>query len=239
MLAIVIPARMASTRFPGKPLVDLGGKPMIEWVVQASRAAEIADWVGVVTPDDSIIDACEARGIPVIRTRDDHPSGTDRIAEAASTLNATVYINVQGDEPLISPETIRSVAAPFAQEPGVMMTSVYAECPPEEIDEPAVVKVVLAHNEDALYFSRYPIPYPRNPRLGPVWKHVGIYGYRAELLREFSGWPPGRLESAESLEQLRFLEHGIKIRMALGVPTLGVDTPAQAELVRERLRLGG
>lgn len=236
MLAIVIPARLASTRFPGKPLVDLGGNPMVLWVVEAAQAAGVADWVGVATPDEAIATVCRDRGVPVILTRDDHVSGTDRLAEAAGHLGADVYVNVQGDEPLIHPDTIRAVAAPFAREPSVRMTSVYAECPSEEIDEPSVVKVVLAQNEDALYFSRHPIPFPRNPRVTPVWKHVGIYGYRADVLLEFSRWPVGQLEAAESLEQLRFLEHGVRIRMAKGEPTLGVDTPEQAEMVRERLK---
>lgn len=237
MLAIVVPARMASTRFPGKPLVDLAGKPMLQWVVEAARSAGVADWVGVATPDDEIEALCRSIGAPCVRTRDDHPSGTDRLAEAAATVGADVYLNVQGDEPLIDPATIRAAAAPFA-DPRVRMASVYAPCPDEEVEDPAVVKVVLAESGDALYFSRWPIPYPRNPRVDPVWKHVGLYGYRADVLAEFATWPMGRLEASESLEQLRFLERGVSIRMVRGEPAIGVDTPAHAEAVRRRLAAG-
>lgn len=237
---IVVPARMASTRFPGKPLVDLAGKPMVQWVVEAARASGIAERVIVATPDDEILRACEGFGAEAMRTRLDHPSGTDRLAEVAQTIAADVYVNVQGDEPLVPPETIRACAAPLLADPAVEMGSIYAICPDEELDNPAVVKVVTALNGDALYFSRHAIPYPRNPRVDPVKKHLGLYAFRREVLACFATWPMSPLESTESLEQLRFLENGVRIRMSEGQGSaVAVDTPEQAEQVRKLLEAHG
>lgn len=230
---------MASTRFPGKPLCDLLGKPMIQWVVEACRRSGAADRVVVATPDREIIEACEGFGAEAVLTRNDHPSGTDRIAEFAEKETADFYINVQGDEPLIDPATISACARPLMQHPGVQMASVCAPCPDEELDNPAVVKVVTDLHGDALYFSRFPIPYPRNPRPTSAKKHVGIYAYRRETVLNFAKWPMSPLETAEGLEQLRFLENGVRIRMAEGRGSaIAVDTPEQAELARELLRKG-
>ena len=232
---LVIPARMASTRFPGKPLVDLGGKPMLQWVVEAARASKVAERVLVATPDEAILAACEGFGVEVVRTRIDHPSGTDRLAEVAETIEADVYVNVQGDEPLVPPETIRACAAPLLADPSIEMGSICAPCPEEEWDNPAVVKVVTATNGDALYFSRCSIPYPRGVRA--VKKHLGLYAFRRDVLRRFATWPVSPLERAESLEQLRFLENGVRIRMSLGEGSaVAVDTPEQAEQVRGMLQ---
>ncbi len=232
-VAIVIPARMASTRFPGKPLVDLMGKPMVQWVVEAARTAGVTERVIVATPDREIADACAGFGAEAVLTRSDHPSGTDRLAEVAAKVEADVFVNVQGDEPLIRPETIRACVEPMLRNPILEMASVYSACPPEEIDSFAVVKVVTDREHFALYFSRFPIPYPRNDRPVPVKKHVGIYAYTRTVLARFSGWPMGALEQAESLEQLRFLEHGVRIKMAEGPGSeLAVDTPEQADAVR-------
>lgn len=237
---IVVPARMASTRFPGKPLVDLAGKPMVQWVVEAARASGIAERVIVATPDDEILRACEGFGAEAMRTRLGHPSGTDRLAEVAQTIAADVYVNVQGDEPLVPPETIRACAAPLLADPAVEMGSIYAICPDEELDNPAVVKVVTALNGDALYFSRHAIPYPRNPRVDSVKKHLGLYAFRREVLARFATWPMSPLESTESLEQLRFLENGVRIRMSEGQGSaVAVDTPEQAEQVRKLLEAHG
>jgi 3-deoxy-D-manno-octulosonate cytidylyltransferase len=154
----------------------------------------------------------------------------------SQSLRADVYINVQGDEPLIRPESIRACAEPLLADPNVMMGSVYGECPPEEHDNPAVVKVVTDWQGYALYFSRFAIPYPRNARVDPVKKHVGIYAYRYDVLQAFSLWSPSPLEQTESLEQLRFLEHGVRIKMSLGQGSeLAVDTPEQADEVRQIL----
>jgi 3-deoxy-manno-octulosonate cytidylyltransferase (CMP-KDO synthetase) len=232
---IVIPARMGSTRFPGKPLVDLCGKPMVQWVVDAARRAQIGEVV-VATPDQEILDVCAVFGAAAVLTRADHPSGTDRISEVAGGISADVYVNVQGDEPLIRPESIRACAAPLLADASFEMGSVHAPCSDEEADNPAVVKVVTDLDGFALYFSRFAIPFPRSARMGGLKKHVGIYAYRRDVVQAFAGWPPSALELAEGLEQLRFLEHGVRIRMSLGAGSeLAVDTPEQAEEVRRLL----
>lgn len=232
---VVIPARMASTRFPGKPLVELQGKPMVQWVVEAARLADVGE-VMVATPDQAIIDACGRFGAQAVLTRLDHPSGTDRIAEVAQAHAAEVYINVQGDEPLISPEDIRNCAAPLLADSSIQMGSLFAECPASEEDNPAVVKVVTSQTGFALYFSRFAVPFPRNARTIPLKKHIGIYAYRREVLGQFATWAQTPLEAAESLEQLRFLENGVAIKMSQGTGSaLAVDTPEQAEEVRKML----
>lgn len=233
--AIVIPARMGSTRFPGKPLVDLCGKPMIQWVYERSVAAEVTDQVLIATPDNEIMDACARFGAKAILTRADHPTGTDRIAEVAEAIFADVYINVQGDEPLIDIATIRAISKPF-DDASVVMASVYSDCPENESENPAVVKVVTDLKSNALYFSRHAIPYPRTPRLQPLKKHIGIYAYRRSVLMEYPRWVQTPLEVSESLEQLRFLENGIPIRMVEGRGSVvSVDTPEQADEVRKYL----
>ncbi len=234
--AIVIPARMASTRFPGKPLVDLCGKPMLQWVVEASRKANLTDQIVVATPDEEILETCRLLNIDAVRTALSHPSGTDRLAEVADGLFADVYVNVQGDEPLIDPETIRACAKPLLDDPTLEMGSIYSAISEDEIENPAVVKVVTDLSGNALYFSRHAIPFPRNPRLTPMKKHVGIYCYRRDVLQRFAGWEQSPLEATESLEQLRFLEHGVRIRMSEGkASAVAVDTPEQADEVRKLL----
>lgn len=237
---IVIPARMASTRFPGKPLCDLAGKPMVQWVFERSMESGVADKVLIATPDQEIVDRCKAFGADAMLTRPDHPSGTDRIAEVAEKHPADVYVNVQGDEPLINPLSIRACAQPLLDNAEIQLGSVYSPCPDEELENPAVVKVVLDLQRFALYFSRFPVPFPRNARASAVQKHVGIYAYRRECLGAFSGWSPTPLEQTESLEQLRFLEHGYRMFMSPGQGSeLAVDTPEQAEEVRAILAAKG
>lgn len=234
---IVIPARMGSTRFPGKPLCDLLGKPMVQWVYEAASQSGVGDRVVVATPDEEIVDACRQFGADAVLTRMDHETGTDRIAEVAEKVDAEVYVNVQGDEPLIQAASIRACAEPLLGDPSIAMGSVYCECPPEEYDNPATVKVVTDGAGFALYFSRYAIPFSRNERTIPVKKHIGLYAYKGDALRGFAGWPMSALERAESLEQLRFMEHGVRIFMAPGAGTeLAVDTPEQAEQVRQILQ---
>lgn len=233
---IVIPARMGSTRFPGKPLCDLLGKPMVQWVYEAAIKAEVADRVVVATPDEEIVRACLSFGAEAMLTSPNHQTGTDRIAEVAEAIDAEVYVNVQGDEPLMRPLSIAACAAPLLNDPGKHMGSVYSECADEELDNPAVVKVVTDEEGYALYFSRCPIPFARNPRVEPVKKHIGLYAYRRSALLSFASWPMGVLESAESLEQLRFMENGVRIHMSPAEGTeLAIDTPEQAEQVREIL----
>ncbi len=230
---IVIPARMGSTRFPGKPLCDLLGKPMIQWVYEASLASGVGDRVLVATPDPEIVEACKAFGAEAVLTSSSHPSGTDRLAEVAATHEADIYVNVQGDEPLIQSDSIRACALPLQQNASIQMGSVYSDCAEEEEANPSVVKVVTDKEGFALYFSRYAIPFPRQPRSEPVKKHVGIYAYSRQALLAFAGWPMGTLEAAESLEQLRFMENGVRIIMSAGKGSeLAVDTPEQAAQVR-------
>lgn len=235
--AIVIPARMGSTRFPGKPLCDLLGKPMLQWVVEAAVEAGIAETVVVATPDPEILDACASFGASAVRTDSEHASGTDRLAEVAQTLDAEIYVNLQGDEPLIRPETIQTCVQPMFADASIQMASVYCTCPEAEFADPSVVKVVTDERGDALYFSRYAVPYARNPRTIPVKKHIGLYAYRRDPVRAFAQWRTSPLERAESLEQLRFLHHGVRIRMSESQGSeLAVDTPEQAERVREILK---
>lgn len=234
-LAIVIPARMASTRFPGKPLVDLAGKPMLQWVYESCLASGLTKTVVVATPDAEIAVAARAFGAQAVMTRHDHCSGTDRLAETADSVDAEVFLNVQGDEPLIEPENLRRCAYAMGDRE-VEVASLWAEAKEEEIEEPAVVKVVTDLAGNALYFSRYPIPYERNPRVPPVRKHIGLYAYRRHALLRFTTWPVSALEATEGLEQLRFLENGVRIKMVEGVAgAAGVDTPQQAESVRALL----
>jgi 3-deoxy-D-manno-octulosonate cytidylyltransferase len=233
---IVIPARMGSTRFPGKPLCDLLGKPMVQWVAEAAQASGVGERVVVATPDQEIIEACRSFGAEAVLTRFDHETGTDRISEVAEKLEAEVYVNVQGDEPLIRPESIRACAEPLLNDSSIQMGSVYCECPVDEYDNPAVVKVVTDAKDFALYFSRFPIPFPRNDRVIPIKKHIGLYAYSRNALKGFATWPMSALERAESLEQLRFMDNGVRIYMARGAGTeLAVDTPEQAQQVREIL----
>lgn len=233
---IVIPARMASTRFPGKPLADLGGKPMVQWVYEACVASEAGSRICIATPDEAIAKEAAAFGAEVIITSESCPSGTDRIAEAAQRLGFDKAVNVQGDEPFIPQASIRACAELIARD-GVDVATLYDDCPPDEADNPAVVKLVTDSGGWALYFSRHPIPYPRNERSQPLKRHLGIYGYSRRALDAYSGWNQGPLEMAESLEQLRFLENGFRILTGKGDagPT-AVDTPAQLESLRELLK---
>lgn len=209
---------------------------MIQWVVEAARKTNLTETIVVATPDQEIIDACAAFGADARFTSPDHPSGTDRIAELAHTLQCDIYVNVQGDEPLVEPSDIIACVQPLIDDPGVMMGSIMADCPQDEEEVSAVVKVVTDLSGNALYFSRYAIPFPRNERIRPLKKHVGLYAYRHEALMQFQKWEQTPLEQTESLEQLRFLENGIRIRMSQGQGSvLAVDTPEQAQAVRKIL----
>jgi 3-deoxy-manno-octulosonate cytidylyltransferase (CMP-KDO synthetase) len=231
---VVIPARMASVRFPGKPLTMLHGRPMVEWVYRAAIESEVGPVV-IATPDAEIASTAARFGAAVELTDARHPSGTDRLAEIARRSDFDAFVNVQGDEPLVHPATIRACADTLPS--GADVGSLYAICQAEDVDNPAVVKVVLSHTERALYFSRAAIPYPRQARLRPVYRHVGIYAYRRAALLAFAELPPSALEQTEGLEQLRFLEAGFTIQMAETVEAaFGVDTPEQARIAAEMLR---
>lgn len=235
--AVVIPARMASTRFPGKPLADVCGKPMIQWVYErASRAKSIA-CVIVATCDREIFEAVAAFGGEAVMTSDKHRSGTDRVAEAASSLDVDVVVNVQGDEPLIDPCSIDKAVEPFSAEADTVMTSLMVPIAPESARDPNLVKVVVSLSNHALYFSRSLIPYERNAGAGEqrarIYGHVGLYAYTKEFLLRFASLEPTPLETAESLEQLRVLEHGYKIKMVeITDRPMGVDTREDLERVK-------
>jgi 3-deoxy-manno-octulosonate cytidylyltransferase (CMP-KDO synthetase) len=235
---VVIPARYASTRFPGKPLADLAGRPMIEHVYRRASAASGVDAVLVATDDDRIAAAVTAFGGEVVMTRPSHASGTDRIAEAIAPRACDIVVNVQGDEPLIDPAMIGELLAPLRADPAVRMSTLRREIADDaEYASPHVVKVVVDRLGDALYFSRAPIPCARDVRDRLAYRHIGVYAYRRDLLLWLAAQPRTPLETAESLEQLRALEHGIRIRT---VPTrydaIGVDTPEELERVRRRLQ---
>ena len=233
----IIPARLAATRLPNKPLLDIAGKPMVQWVYErASRAALLSE-VMVATPDDEIRRCVESFGGKAIMTSHEHRSGTDRLAEAARSLDADVVVNIQGDEPLVEPDAIDALVKAMIEAPDVPMGSLM--CPlanRQEEEDPAVVKVVTDRQGFALYFSRARIPYPRDPEAASVRKHIGIYAYRRHFLVAFSRLEPTPLEKAESLEQLRALERGYRIKMVeTPFSPVSVDTPEDLERVRRIL----
>jgi 3-deoxy-manno-octulosonate cytidylyltransferase (CMP-KDO synthetase) len=249
---VVIPARYASTRLPGKPLADIGGKPMVVRV--AERAAKSgATTVVVATDDRRILDAVSAHGFRALMTRKDHASGTDRIAEVAKQLRlpaSHIVVNVQGDEPLIAPALIRRVADNLAaHREAAIATAACRIRDAADIANPNVVKVVLDRNGLALYFSRAPIPWARDAWTGgktgrslppglPALRHLGIYAYRCSFLKTYSRLAPAPIEQFEALEQLRALAHGHRISVAISAaaPHPGVDTPRDLARVRRLLR---
>jgi 3-deoxy-manno-octulosonate cytidylyltransferase (CMP-KDO synthetase) len=257
-----IPARLASTRLPGKPLADLGGRPMVVRVAERAMASGARE-VWIATDDPSIVAAAAAHGMQAALTRSDHPSGTDRIAELSRQrgwADDTVVVNVQGDEPLIDPALIAAVARRLHDTPGASIaTACHALHSRREMFDPNVVKVVLDKRGFALYFSRAPIPYARDafaaaapviepaadardpaaptPPGLPVYRHVGLYAYRVAALHRLSALPPASIEQFESLEQLRALWHGepIVVETTGTAPAAGVDTPADLARVRAAL----
>ncbi len=239
MRLIVIPARYASTRFPGKPLHVIAGKPLVQHVWERSRQCALADRIVVATEDERIAAACRGFGAEVMLTSPDHVSGTDRIAEVARSIpEANLLVNVQGDEPLISPELITSMFTALEEDAGLDMVTAAKPIPDGPlVDDPSIVKCVTTTTGRALYFSRSRIPYLRQPdsRLRYLW-HKGIYGYRRSFLLQFVAWPPSMLEITESLEQLRALENGASIQVfETTEDSPGVDTPEQAAAVERIL----
>ena len=206
---------------------------MIQWVFEAAMAAGVTDDVVVATPDAEIQDVALRFGATVVMTSLNHPSGTDRIAEVAETRVSDAYLNVQGDEPLVAVESIRECAGALVGAKDVAMSSVFTICPRSDSSDRNIVKVVTDLQGDALYFSRSDVPFDRSGTQHQLKRHIGIYCYKRQVLQEFATWTPTELETTEGLEQLRFLEHGVKIRMALGQEGgPSVDTPEQAEAVR-------
>jgi len=234
--AAIIPARFASTRFPGKVLAELCGKPMIQWVYEKALAS-IADEVLIATDDQQVIDAVEAFGGKAVMTSPDHPSGTDRICEAAAGLDCDIIINIQGDEPLIPVEVINDLIILMQSNPEIEMGTVGVPAKREDLDDPNRVKVVVDNFDFALYFSRSLIPFLREGGVEtPALLHWGIYAYRKSVLQDFVSLPEGNLEACEKLEQLRALENGIKIYlMRSSLESIGVDTPK--DLKKAELKL--
>lgn len=241
---VLVPARLASSRLPRKPLADIAGLPM---VVRVARRAALSGAVRVVVAADDveIVSACEAHGVSALLTRTDHVSGSDRLAEACVRLGLDgdeLVVNVQGDEPLIDPELVARCATTLAAHPDcVMSTAAHAIGHADDFANPNIVKVVLDARGRALYFSRAPIPHRRDAgvsatTLAPL-RHVGLYAYRAAFLRRFPTLPPAPIEQWEALEQLRVLWHGerIAVHVSEGEPGIGVDTPQDLERVRALL----
>jgi 3-deoxy-manno-octulosonate cytidylyltransferase (CMP-KDO synthetase) len=246
---VVIPARMRSTRLPGKMLADIGGKPLVAWVAEGVRASGAEDVV-VATDHQDIADAVAARGIRVCTTSASHETGTDRIAEAVALLglaDGEIVVNVQGDEPLIDPQLVRKVAAELALRPkAAIATAAHPIGDAGAFFDPNVVKVVVDAEGYAQYFSRAPIPFARDafarsrdslPEGLPALRHIGIYAYRVSFLRQYSALSPTPAERFEALEQLRALGHGYRIAVALWAQPMepGVDTAEDLERVRRKL----
>jgi len=237
---VVIPARHASTRFPGKPLASIGGKPMIQHVVEGVQQARLVSQVVVATDENDIKKAVESFGGQAVLTRHDHRTGTDRVAEVAAHLAADVYVNVQGDEPLIDPGTVDSLVEAIIGDAAIQVATCCTEIlQPNDIMDPNIVKVVRDFDGNALYFSRAPIPWVRDtaetaePR---HWKHLGLYAFRRAALLEFPTLPPGDLERVEQLEQLRWIENGFHIAVVeTDYDAVSVDVPADVERVEKLL----
>jgi 3-deoxy-manno-octulosonate cytidylyltransferase (CMP-KDO synthetase) len=237
-IAGVIPARLQSTRLTRKVLRPIAGRPMVEWVWRAAANSGQMDPVVVATDSEEVASVCRERGIPVVMTSPDCPSGTDRVREVARQIDADIYVNIQGDEPTLTADFFPPLLTPFAR-PDVDVTTLAVPCPADEINNPNAVKVVTALDGRALYFSRATIPFDRDGTgFAGYRKHLGIYAYRKAALEKFAALPPGKLERLERLEQLRLLENGLTLYVA-NAPrdTIGVDTGD--DLARAEILLSG
>ena len=237
-IVAVIPSRFSSSRLPGKPLADICGKPMVQHVYERVRQVELFDDVIVATDDQRIFDAVTAFGGKACMTSVDCPSGTDRLIEVAAAHPADIYVNVQGDEPLIEPEVVEKLAKVMLDDPDLQMGTLCYPISIEQAQNPNLVKVVRAHNGNALYFSRSPIPFQREGGIEPEYfGHLGMYAYRRQFLMDFGKLPYSKLENTEKLEQLRVLEAGIAIRcLTVGATAPGVDTPEDLENERRIMK---
>jgi len=237
----IIPARYQSNRFEGKPLALIHGKPMIQHVVERAKGVPLISRVVVATDDQRIADCVESFGGEFVLTRDDHVSGSDRLAEAAELLDISehdVVVNIQGDQPLFDAEVVEQVARPLLDDPSLpMSTLIYKIVRSEEIDDPNHVKTVFDHEMNALYFSRAPIPFQRDPdndETPTYYKHLGFYAYRKGFILTFVALPEGEWEHFEKLEQLRALEYGYRIRVVLTThDSIEVDSPEDLKRVEE------
>jgi 3-deoxy-manno-octulosonate cytidylyltransferase (CMP-KDO synthetase) len=242
-MVAIIPARFASSRFPGKPLALINGQPMIRLVYDRCREIPMINSIYVATDSPEIAEVVKNFGGSVVMTKSDHQTGTDRIAEAASILNLmaeTIVLNVQGDQPALNPAHPFLLAQALAKEPQLKMATLAVPMVnPSEANDPNHVKVVFDQNNLALYFSRAPIPWPRDQKPGSYYKHIGVYAYRAGFLKQFVAWPQGRLEVVESLEQLRVLEHRVELKVVVADGlSPEVDVPEDIAKVEEVLAKG-
>ena len=234
----IIPARLASTRLPRKMLREIAGKPLVGWVYEAVRSSPILSDVIVATDSEEILGVCRKHGWKAQMTSAAHRSGTERAHEIANSIAADVYLNVQGDEPLVRSEQI-AILLDVMKDPTVQVGTVKTPCPTEEINNPNVVKVVTAPRGNALYFSRATIPFDRDGRGPRYFKHLGLYAYRKAALDLFVSQPESALEKSERLEQLRFLENGIPIHVGeTPYDSIGVDTEEDFQRVTKILRKG-
>ena len=232
----VIPARLASTRLPRKVLREIAGRPLVAWVYGAARRAPDLDEVLVATDADEVMQACARLGIPAVLTSSAHPSGTDRVWEVAQNRAADVYVNIQGDEPFVTPGHIARLVEPFRTAPDTLVSTLCIRATPDEVDARQVNKVVFGAGGRALYFSKWGIPYDRDGRGVVRYKHPGFYAYRKAALDAFHALPPSTLELAEGLEQLRFLENGIGIVVRETTEaTIGIDTEEDFRAAEARL----
>jgi 3-deoxy-manno-octulosonate cytidylyltransferase (CMP-KDO synthetase) len=236
----VIPARLSSTRLPRKVLREIAGLPMVVHVFNRARACALLTDVLVATDSDEVVEVCRAHHVPAVMTSAVHPSGTDRLWEVSRARVADVYVNIQGDEPLVTCGHIETLVRPFLSQPEVQVTTLKIRATPDEAVSPTVNKVVTNAHGDALYFSKHAIPYDRDKRGVTYWKHIGLYAYRRPVLDVFHRLPPSTLERAEGLEQLRLLEEGIPIRvLETAEPTVGVDTEEDLRAVEAVLARRG
>jgi 3-deoxy-D-manno-octulosonate cytidylyltransferase len=240
-VVVVIPARYGSTRLPGKPLVQLAGKPMIQRVYERAKLAKQANQVIVATDDERIVKAVEAFGGEARMTRTDHRTGTERVAEVAAHVEGDIFVNVQGDEPLLDPAAVDTAVASLLEEPVASISTVATPIKtPGDIMDPNVVKTVLDFDGNALYFSRAPIPWVRDTASKTLvrhLKHLGLYVFQREALLEYATLPQGELERIEQLEQLRWMENGWKIRVAeVEHDAVSVDVPEDVERVEKLLQ---
>ncbi len=237
----VIPARYASTRFPGKPLAKIAGVEMIAWVIRGAKKSKLLTDVWVATDDERIQKVALRENAKVAMTDPNLPSGTDRIWAAIQNEDCDIVINIQGDEPLVSSAWIDALAEPLIEEPDLQMATLAHPLSPAELQSPNSVKVVMDHKNNALYFSRFAIPYSRDnakqSELKGALKHIGMYGFRKSFLKAFCAAPQAEIEKAESLEQLRALYLGAKIRVVpVHEKSLGVDTPEDIQKVEDFLK---
>lgn len=240
----VIPARWASTRFPGKPLAKIKNLEMIAWVIRGAKTSQLLSEVLVATDDARIAAVAEREGVRVVMTDSDLASGSDRIWAATEKENCEIVINIQGDEPLINGSLIDTLIKPMKQDPSLMMATLAHPISKEELMSENAVKVIINQQSEAIYFSRFPIPFSRQAvsslgESGPVYKHIGMYAYRKDFLKRYCQQPPIAIELAESLEQLRALYLGARLKVVVtGERSWGVDTPEDLAKIEQMLGAG-